>query len=54
MFFSDLSEVKTVTVQIYKETDGKNKKDKRKPVGEKLTFSLFLLRYQIAKSRCVI
>nr|XP_058946947.1 ras GTPase-activating protein nGAP-like isoform X5 [Pocillopora verrucosa] len=31
--FNDLSEVKTVTVQIYKETDGKNKKDKRKPVG---------------------
>ncbi|XP_022786888.1 disabled homolog 2-interacting protein-like isoform X2 [Stylophora pistillata] len=31
--FNDLPEVKTVTVQIYKETDGKNKKDKRKPVG---------------------
>jgi len=31
--FNDLPEVKTVTVQIYKESDGKNKKEKRKPVG---------------------
>ncbi|KAL9987866.1 hypothetical protein ACROYT_G002239 [Oculina patagonica] len=31
--FNDLPEVKTITVQIYKESDGKNKKEKRKPVG---------------------
>ncbi len=36
--FSDLPEVKTITVQIYKESDGKNKKEKRKPVGEKFQF----------------
>lgn len=34
LFFSDLPEVKTVTIQIYKEVDGKNKKEKRKPVGK--------------------
>lgn len=37
--FSDLPEVKTITVQIYKETDGKNKKEKRKPVGETFQFA---------------
>lgn len=31
--FNDLPEVKTITVQIYKEADGKNKKEKRKPIG---------------------
>ncbi|XP_068694529.1 ras GTPase-activating protein nGAP-like isoform X2 [Montipora foliosa] len=31
--FNDLPEVKTITVQIYKEVDGKNKKEKRKPVA---------------------
>ena len=38
--FSDLPEVKTITVQIYKESDGKNKKEKRKPVGKKFDFFL--------------
>lgn len=33
LIFSDLPEVKTVTVQIYKEADGKNRKEKRKPIG---------------------
>ena len=33
-FLSDLPEVKTITVQIYKEADGKNKKEKRKPIGK--------------------
>jgi len=41
--FSDLPEVKTITVQIYKESDGKNKKEKRKPVGEKFDFFLCTL-----------
>ena len=38
--FSDLPEVKTSTVQIYKESDGKNKKEKREPVGKKFDFFL--------------
>lgn len=40
---SDLPEVKTITVQIYKESDGKNKKEKRKPVGKKFDFFLSTL-----------
>ena len=31
--FSDLPEIKTITVQIFKEVDGK--KEKRKPVGRR-------------------
>ena len=45
MFFSDLPEVKTVTIQIYKEVDGKNKKEKRKPVGKQWQHDYFLPIY---------
>ena len=38
---SDLPEVQTITVQIYKEVDGKNKKEKRKPVGMQYVFFRF-------------
>jgi len=34
-FYSDLPELRTITVQIYKEADGKNKKDKRKLIGKR-------------------
>lgn len=34
LFCSDLPELGTVTVQIYKENDAKTKKDKRKLVGK--------------------
>ena len=34
LIFSDLPEVKTVTIQIYKEAEGKNKKEKRKHIGK--------------------
>lgn len=41
-FFSDLPEVKTITVQIYKEADGKNKKEKRKPIGNNNYLIIFI------------
>ena len=39
--FSDLPEIKTITVQIFKEVDGK--KEKRKPVGRRYLFLFILL-----------